>query len=117
MHEGLGAADCVGSGYLVRRKALDDIGGIPTVSISEDTGTSAMLLGHGWTVAFIDEYLQCGEMPDSLLGRPGERHSFNSVQTLLKHCPGFVPSGLGVSERSCPSVTLILVRRSCKECG
>jgi cellulose synthase/poly-beta-1,6-N-acetylglucosamine synthase-like glycosyltransferase len=73
IHEGLGAADCVGSGYLVRRQAIDDIGGVPTCSISEDTGTSAMLLGKGWQVAYIDEILQVGEMPDTLMGHVKQR--------------------------------------------
>lgn len=58
----LGLKIGTGSGYVVRRKAVEEIGGIPTASISEDTGTSAMLLGKGWTVAFIDEVLQVGEM-------------------------------------------------------
>jgi len=73
IHEGLGAADCVGSGYLVRREAIEDIGGFPTFSISEDTACSSLLLGKGWSVAYIDEYLQCGEMPDTLAGHIKQR--------------------------------------------
>lgn len=73
IHDGLGSGDCVGSGYLARREAINDIGGFPTYSISEDTACSSMLLGKGWSVAYIDEYLQCGEMPDTLYGHIKQR--------------------------------------------
>lgn len=39
---------------------MEAIGGFPTYSISEDTGCSSMLVGHGWSVAYVDEKLQCG---------------------------------------------------------
>jgi cellulose synthase/poly-beta-1,6-N-acetylglucosamine synthase-like glycosyltransferase len=73
IHDGLDAADCVGSGYLARREAMEDIGGFPAFSISEDTACSTLLLGKGWKVAYIDEYLQCGEMPDTLAGHVKQR--------------------------------------------
>lgn len=73
VHDGLGAADCVGSGYLVRRDALMDIGGFPAFSISEDTACSSLLLGKGWQVAYVDEYMQCGEMPETLRGHIKQR--------------------------------------------
>jgi len=83
VHDGLGAGDCVGSGYLVRREAILEIGGFPTYSISEDTGCSSMLVGHGWGVAYIDEPLQCGEMPDTLHGhiKQRTRWTIGNVQT------------------------------------
>ncbi|KAK1913596.1 hypothetical protein P3342_006839 [Pyrenophora teres f. teres] len=86
VHDGLGSADCVGSGYLARREAIDDIGGFPTYSISEDTACSSMLLGKGWSMAYIDEYLQCGEMPDTLSGhiKQRTRWTIGNVQTAIK---------------------------------
>jgi cellulose synthase/poly-beta-1,6-N-acetylglucosamine synthase-like glycosyltransferase len=86
IHDGLGAGDCVGSGYLARREAIEDIGGFPTYSISEDTACSSMLLGKGWSVAYIDEYLQCGEMPDTLSGhiKQRTRWTIGNVQTAFK---------------------------------
>ncbi|KAG9381074.1 glycosyltransferase protein [Pyrenophora tritici-repentis] len=86
VHDGLGSGDCVGSGYLARREAIDDIGGFPTYSISEDTACSSMLLGKGWSVAYIEEYLQCGEMPDSLSGhiKQRTRWTIGNVQTAIK---------------------------------
>lgn len=85
VHEGLGSSDCVGSGYLVRREAMLQIGGFPTYTISEDTGCSSMLLGHGWDVAYIEEDLQCGEMPDTLHGhyKQRTRWTIGNVQTAM----------------------------------
>ncbi|EUC34494.1 glycosyltransferase family 2 protein [Bipolaris zeicola 26-R-13] len=86
VHDALGAADCVGSGYLVRRDALTDIGGFPAFSISEDTACSSLLLGKGWQVAYVDEYMQCGEMPETLRGhiKQRTRWTIGNVQTAFK---------------------------------
>jgi len=84
VHDGLGAGDCVGSGYLARREAIDDIGGFPTYSIAEDTACSSMLLGKGWSVAYIDEYMQCGEMPDTLHGHIKQRTRWVSAYRLQR---------------------------------
>jgi len=85
VHEGLGSADCVGSGYLVRREAMLHIGGFPTYSISEDTACSSMLAGHGLDVAYIEESLQCGEMPETLHGhyKQRTRWTIGNVQTAI----------------------------------
>ncbi|KAJ6192131.1 nucleotide-diphospho-sugar transferase [Bipolaris maydis] len=86
VHEGLGAADCVGSGYLARREALEKICGFPIFSISEDTACSSLLLGKGWSVAYVDEVLQCGEMPETLGGhiKQRTRWTIGNIQTAFK---------------------------------
>lgn len=86
VHDGLGAADCVGSGYVVRRDAMSSIGGFPTFSISEDTGCSSLLVGKGWRVAYVDEKLQVGEMPDTLIGhiKQRTRWTIGNVQTAVR---------------------------------
>jgi cellulose synthase/poly-beta-1,6-N-acetylglucosamine synthase-like glycosyltransferase len=60
----LGAAWCTGSGYVCRRKALDDIGGIPTGGIAEDVATSNLFIGKGWVTAYVHEPLQFGTVPE-----------------------------------------------------
>ena len=62
----LGVAWCTGSGYVMRRQALEDIGGFPTYSLAEDVFTSSLMLGAGWRAVYVDEPLQHGLMPDSL---------------------------------------------------
>ena len=57
---------CTGSGYILRRQALSEIGGFPIGSLAEDVCCSSMLIGSGWNTAFIHEPLQFGTVPDSL---------------------------------------------------
>jgi cellulose synthase/poly-beta-1,6-N-acetylglucosamine synthase-like glycosyltransferase len=68
-----GVAWCTGSGYAIRRKALESIGGWPVGSLAEDTFTSSLLLGSGWKTAFCHEALQYGTVPDTLTGHLKQR--------------------------------------------
>lgn len=65
VHDSLGHSDCLGSGYVMRRAALEEIGGFPVESLSEDVCCSAKLLGAGWKTCFIPESLQHGSVPES----------------------------------------------------
>jgi cellulose synthase/poly-beta-1,6-N-acetylglucosamine synthase-like glycosyltransferase len=69
----MGVAWCTGSGYVMRRQALQDIGGFPIGSLAEDVCCSSMLLGFGWTTAFVHEPLQFGTVPDSLTSHLKQR--------------------------------------------
>ncbi|PHH84631.1 hypothetical protein CDD83_1638 [Cordyceps sp. RAO-2017] len=60
----LGVAWCTGSGYVVRREALDDIGNFPLGSLAEDVATSTLMLGKGWKTAYVHEPLQFGTVPE-----------------------------------------------------
>lgn len=60
----LGVAWCTGSGYICRRTALDDIGGIPVGGIAEDVATSNRFIGNGWSTAYVHEPLQFGTVPE-----------------------------------------------------
>lgn len=84
--DALGVAWCTGSGYVMRRDALDSIGNFPLGSLAEDVCTSSMLLGAGWNTVFVHEPLQFGTVPDSLSGRLKQRTrwTIGTVQTSLK---------------------------------
>ena len=58
------AVVCVGTSYVIRRAALESIGGYVTTCIIEDYQTSTRLLSAGWRVVFLDEILSVGETPD-----------------------------------------------------
>ena len=81
-----GVAWCTGSGYAIRREALNDIGGWPTGSLAEDVFTSSKLLGAGWDTAFIHEPLQFGTVPDTYTGhlKQRTRWTLGTLQTALK---------------------------------
>ncbi|KAI9893875.1 MAG: hypothetical protein M1814_005428 [Vezdaea aestivalis] len=65
LRETMGSTWCGGSGYVIRRAALDSIGGFPTGTIGEDLHCSNVLLGKGWKTRHVDERLQHGRVPDS----------------------------------------------------
>lgn len=81
-----GVAWCTGSGYAVRRAAIDSIGGWPTGSLAEDVFTSSMLLGKGWKTAFVHEPLQWGLVPETLTAhlKQRTRWTLGTLQTAVK---------------------------------
>ena len=62
--DALGVAWCTGSGYVVKREALDEIGNFPLGSLAEDVATSTLMLGKGWKTAYVHEPLQFGTVPE-----------------------------------------------------
>ncbi|KAF2085970.1 glycosyltransferase family 2 protein [Saccharata proteae CBS 121410] len=81
-----GVAWCTGSGYAIRRSALESIGGWPTGSLAEDVCTSSMLLGAGWKTAYCHEPLQFGTVPDTITGhlKQRTRWTLGTLQTATK---------------------------------
>jgi cellulose synthase/poly-beta-1,6-N-acetylglucosamine synthase-like glycosyltransferase len=71
--DALDHANCLGSGYVMRRSAIESIGGIPTESLTEDVCTSTALIGAGWKTAFVPETVQCGSIPESLFAHVKQR--------------------------------------------
>ncbi|KAL2890454.1 putative cellulose synthase 2 [Ceratocystis lukuohia] len=84
--DSLGVAWCTGSGYIVRREALDDIGNFPLGSLAEDVATSTMMLGKGWHTAFIHEPLQFGTVPEDFGShlKQRTRWAIGTIQTSIK---------------------------------
>ncbi|NJL23358.1 MAG: glycosyltransferase [Leptolyngbyaceae cyanobacterium SM1_3_5] len=52
---------CCGTSYVVRRKALEDIGGYYTRCVAEDSPTSTFMLTRGWKLLYLPEKLSMGE--------------------------------------------------------
>ena len=82
----LGVAWCTGSGYIMRRSAIESIGGFPTYSLAEDVFTSSLMLGAGWKTIFVNEPVQHGLMPDTLSSHLKQRTRWNigGLQTAYK---------------------------------
>ena len=76
---------CGGSGYVLRREALEDIGGFPTESVGEDMYCSNVLLGKGWKTIYVDETLQIGRVPESYKAHVKQQSRW--VYSQLSHCP------------------------------
>ncbi|KAH6886329.1 nucleotide-diphospho-sugar transferase [Thelonectria olida] len=84
--DALGVAWCTGSGYVVRRTALDEIGNFPLGSLAEDVATSTLMLGRGWKTAYIHEALQFGTVPDDYGShlKQRTRWAIGTVDTAVK---------------------------------
>lgn len=59
-YDWLDMASCVGTGVVYRRKTLDEIGGIPTATITEDTHTSLKMNKLGYKTVFLNESIAYG---------------------------------------------------------
>ncbi|KAJ5093506.1 hypothetical protein N7456_009367 [Penicillium angulare] len=84
--DALGVAWCTGSGYVVRRSALHEIGNFPLGSLAEDVATSTLMLGKGWKTAYIHEPLQFGTVPEDFGGhlKQRTRWAIGTVDTAFK---------------------------------
>lgn len=67
MQDMLRNAPCTGSGWVARREAIQDMGGIPTKYAQEDIATSILLRARGWEIGYVWEPLQWGLAPDTLV--------------------------------------------------
>jgi cellulose synthase (UDP-forming) len=60
------AAFCCGSCSIIRRQALDEIGGFPTSSITEDLLTTLAMLRKGYITRYLNEPLSMGLAAESI---------------------------------------------------
>ncbi|BAC09347.1 glycosyltransferase family 2 protein [Thermosynechococcus vestitus] len=60
------AVVCCGTCFVIRRSALDEIGGIPTDSITEDYMTTIKLQTRGYRVKYLNEALAAGMSPETI---------------------------------------------------
>ncbi len=57
---------CTGSGFIVRRTALDQIGGFPVNHMQDDILTSLLLSAKGWKTIYILDSVQWGLAADTM---------------------------------------------------
>ena len=62
--DAMNAVVCHGSCFVIRRSALDAIGGIPTETITEDWATSIKLQAAGYRILYLNEALSSGMSAD-----------------------------------------------------
>jgi len=80
---------CCGSSSIMRRRAIDAIGGIPTESITEDLLTTLAMLNKGYKTRYLNERLSMGLAAENLRAYFIQRSRWcrGGIQSL------FVPSG------------------------
>ena len=57
------SAWCTGTGFVARRSAIDDIGGFPSDSLTEDVLAFLQVVSRGWKALFVPEAVQWGISP------------------------------------------------------
>ncbi|POF30464.1 glycosyltransferase [Roseibium marinum] len=96
-----GAAFCVGTSFVARRAAIEEIGGMPKESVTEDLHTTYRLLLKGVRTIWLNERLSIGLSAESLSGYITQRCRWclGTIQiALLKDGP-FRGAGYSFIER------------------
>ena len=71
--DGAGSVVCSGTSFLVRRKAIEDIGGFVTDSLSEDYFTGIRLSARGYRLVYLDEKLSAGLAAENISAHATQR--------------------------------------------
>ena len=102
------AAYFVGSCALMRRAALDDVGGFATASITEDMLTSIRIHAKGWSSVYHNEGLAYGIAAETIhpFHTQRRRWGLGGWQVFFRANPLFVP-GLSLPQRLCYLGSLI----------
>ncbi len=91
-----------GSCALLRRSALDEIGGIAVETVTEDAHTSLRMQIHGWNTAYINIPQAAGLATERLSGHVKQRIRWarGMIQIMRTDNPLFAP-GLSPAQRLC----------------
>lgn len=75
---------CAGTSFVVRRAALEDIGGFVEEAISEDLVTGMALAARGWQLRYLGEKLSAGLAAETMLDfvRQRQRWASGTLQAL-----------------------------------
>ena len=71
--DGAGSVVCSGTSFIVRRKALEEIGGFVTNSLSEDYFTGIRLSAQGYRLVYLDEKLSAGLAAENIAAHATQR--------------------------------------------
>jgi cellulose synthase (UDP-forming) len=91
-----GAAFYVGSCAMIRRAAIESIGGFETATDIEDQVTSIKLIAKGWRVRFLQETLSLGLHPESNHAYHDQRNRWCRGSLQILFMP-YGPFGRGLS--------------------
>ncbi len=105
IHRGLdrwGGAFFCGSAAVLRREAIDSVGGISGRTITEDAETSMLIHGKGWRTMYVNHALVAGLQPESFASflQQRGRWATGMVQLLVTRNP-FLVRGLSFWQRLC----------------
>jgi cellulose synthase (UDP-forming) len=96
-----GAVVCAGTSFVVRRSALESIGGFVEPAISEDLVTGMALAARGWQLRYLGEKLSAGLAAETMLDfvRQRQRWAAGTLQALRLPQGPLRLRGLGWGQR------------------
>jgi len=96
------AAFFCGSAAVLRRAALEQVGGFSGVTITEDCETALDLHSKGWKSVYVDRPMVTGLQPETLASFIGQRSRWcrGMLQILFLKNAGLIP-GLTLAQRIC----------------
>ncbi len=71
--DGVGSLVCAGTSFLVRRSAIEKIGGFVTDSLTEDYFTGICLSAQGYRLVYLDEKLSAGLAAETIAAHIAQR--------------------------------------------
>ena len=91
-----------GSAAVLRREALEEVGGFSGITITEDCETALELHSRGWNSVYVDKPLVSGLQPETFSSFIGQRTRWCSgmIQILLLKNP-LLKGGLSFAQRIC----------------
>ena len=91
-----------GSCAVLRREAIDEIGGIATDTVTEDAHTSLLIQKNGWNTAYLNEPLAAGLATERLSHHIGQRMRWarGMIQVFRTDNP-IIAKGLSMGQRLC----------------
>ena len=99
VRDGWGAVVCAGTAFVVRRRALDGIGGFVECALSEDYVTGIALRAQGWKLLYLQQKLSAGLAAESMedFVQQRQRWANGTLQSLALpqgplRAPGLSPS-------------------------
>ena len=103
MRDGARSVLCCGSAFIVRRSALEEVGGFFTESLCEDYYTSVCLSARGYEVIYLDENLSAGLIAESIPAYLSQRQRWarGTLQGLFLSVNPLTIPGLNLRQRLC----------------
>ncbi len=99
--DGVGGAVCTGTSFVVRRSALEEIGGFVTDSVCEDYFTGIRISARGYQLIYLDEKLSAGLATEDMATQLAQRLRWTqgSLQAFFLDDNPLIIPGLSPLER------------------
>ncbi len=95
--DGLGAMICCGTNFVARRSAIEDVGGFPMDSLTEDFSLSIRLRERGWRGVYVNRVLAQGLGPEDMASYVSQQRRW--TKGCLAAIPEAIRAELGWRDR------------------